>query len=74
MPVHWATTQNNLGTALRAQSERTGSEAGLALLGEAAAAFRLALQVYTAEHFGYQHPIVMRSLTQVEALIAERRR
>ncbi|MEX0408378.1 helix-turn-helix transcriptional regulator [Aquibium sp. LZ166] len=53
-PVAWATTQNNLGNALRAQCARTsGGEPanGAALLGQAVAAYRAALEVHTrADH------------------------
>jgi hypothetical protein len=43
-PLDWATTQNNLGTALETLGER---ESGTARLEEAAAAFREALQERT---------------------------
>jgi TPR repeat protein len=42
-------TQNNLGNALSNQGIRSGGEAGRRLLGEAVAAYRQALQVYTRE-------------------------
>ena len=41
MPLDWATTQNNLGNALRTLGER---EAGTARLEEAVAAYRAALE------------------------------
>ena len=47
LPQPWASTQMNLGTALRAQGERTGGETGTRLLGEAVEAYRAALEVYT---------------------------
>jgi hypothetical protein len=42
-------TQNNLGAALSDQAERTEGPRGAQLLSEAAAAFRLALEVYTRD-------------------------
>jgi len=42
-----AVCQNDLGNALTRQGERQGSEAGLALLDEAVAAYRAALEVHT---------------------------
>ncbi len=45
VPLDWATTQNNLGTALRALGER---EDGTAKAGEAVAAYRAALEVSDA--------------------------
>ena len=41
VPLDWATTQNNLGTALRTLGER---ESGTARLEEAVAAYRAALR------------------------------
>ncbi|MEM9763029.1 MAG: hypothetical protein AAF968_11030, partial [Pseudomonadota bacterium] len=52
-PAAWAAAQSNLGAALRNQGERTGGEAGAALLGEAVAAFRAALRVRTED----AHPL-----------------
>ena len=46
MPLDWATTQNNLGTALQSLGER---ESGTARLEEAVAAFREALKEWTRE-------------------------
>ncbi|MEM7311378.1 MAG: hypothetical protein AAF682_32235 [Planctomycetota bacterium] len=43
MPLQWATTQNNLGNALRSLGQREGDPARL---GEAVDAFRAALQVF----------------------------
>jgi hypothetical protein len=45
VPLDWAMTQNNLGTALRTLGAR---ESGTARLEEAVAAYRAALQEYTA--------------------------
>ena len=49
MPVNWAMTQNNLGTTLAEQGTRTGGEAGTALLADAVAAYRAALEVRTRQ-------------------------
>ena len=46
-PVDWAATQNNLGLALADQAGRTEGTAGAALLAEAVAAYRAALEVRT---------------------------
>ena len=46
VPLDWATTQNNLGTALRTLGER---ESGTARLEEAVAAYRAALEERTRE-------------------------
>ena len=46
VPLDWATTQNNLGNALRTLGER---ESGTARLEEAVAAFREALKEWTRE-------------------------
>ena len=46
VPLDWATTQNNLGNALRALGER---ESGTARLEEAVAAYRAALEEQTRE-------------------------
>ncbi|MBX9815786.1 MAG: tetratricopeptide repeat protein [Sphingomonas sp.] len=43
----WAVAQNDLAVSLNNQGERTGGEAGLALLAEAVAAYRAALTVRT---------------------------
>ena len=47
MPLDWATTQNNLGNALRTLGER--ERAAPARLGEAVAAYRAALKEWTRE-------------------------
>ena len=67
--LQWATTQNNLGTALWTLGER---EEGPARLEEAAAAFRAALEVLELAAAGYYLQIVCENLARVEALIAER--
>ena len=46
MPLDWAMTQNNLGTALWTLGER---ESGTARLEEAVAAYRAALEEWTRE-------------------------
>jgi len=46
VPLHWATTQNNLGTALQTLGER---ERGTARLEEAVLAYRAALEEITCE-------------------------
>ncbi|MGH7085775.1 MAG: tetratricopeptide repeat protein, partial [Acetobacteraceae bacterium] len=51
MPLQWATTQNNLGNALRVLGER---EAGTARVEEAVAAYRDALKERTREQVPLQ--------------------
>src|SRR5262249_56036748 len=51
LPQQWAATQNNLGTALSSQGERSVGEESARLLGEAVASFREALKIYTREHW-----------------------
>jgi Tetratricopeptide repeat len=51
VPLDWATTQNNLGTALWNLGER---EIGTARLEEAVTAFRAALKEYTRERVPLQ--------------------
>ncbi len=46
LPVDWATTQNNLGNALKTQGERLGGQAGIELLADAVSAYRAALEVH----------------------------
>jgi hypothetical protein len=45
MPVDWAGTQNNHGNALWAHGSRTKVKAGTALLADAVAAYRAALEI-----------------------------
>ena len=49
LPQDWATTQNNLGTALWALGERLGGPEGLRRLSEAVEAYRQALTVHTRD-------------------------
>ena len=69
VPLEWAATQNNLGTALRALGER---ESGTATLQQAVAAYHEALKEYTPEAVPYQHDLTQRNLNLVIALIAQR--
>lgn len=49
----WAKAQNNLGISLQTQGVRLGRSKGVILLGEAAAAYRAALSVWTET----EHPV-----------------
>ena len=49
LPQDWASTQHNLGSALRALGERQGGPEGLRRLSEAVEAHRLALTVHTRD-------------------------
>ena len=70
VPLDWAMTQNNLGSALQTLGER---ETGTARLEEAVAAYRAALEEYTREWTPYQHEIVQRNLVACLRLLDQRR-
>jgi tetratricopeptide (TPR) repeat protein len=70
LPQHWATTQNNLGTALQEQGIRTAGEAGARLLAEAVQAFEGALEVYREAGAGYYVQVVERNLQSARAALA----
>ncbi|MCA3452258.1 MAG: helix-turn-helix transcriptional regulator [Rhodobacter sp.] len=59
-PVLWAHLHNSLAIALQNQGSRTGGAAGAALLGQAVAAYRAALEVYTRA----DHPVHWAATTQ----------
>ena len=63
----------SLGIVLRTQGERTGGDAGLALLNDAVYAYRAALTIWTREHFSYYHEMASYNLALVEAAIAAQR-
>jgi len=69
VPLQWAATQNNLGTALEALGER---ESGIATLQSAVAAFGEALKEFTPEAAPYWRAIAQRNLDRVMRLIAQR--
>ena len=71
LPQAWAMTQNNLGNALRDQGTRTGGAEGARLLAEAVAAYRAALEVFSAEHFPAYHEIAQRNLEEAPELLEE---
>ena len=62
LPQQWASTQNNLGNALREQGTRTGGEAGAELLTQAVTAYREALTVYTRESLPQQWAMTQNNL------------
>ena len=64
-------TQNNLGNALQEQGIRTGGAEGRALLAEAVAAYRQALDVFESVKSNYYAKIVRNSLRKAEALLAD---
>jgi hypothetical protein len=70
VPLDWAGTQNNLGTALRALGER---ESGTKRLEQAAETYRTALKVYEMANSTYYVETARRNLARTEALLAERR-
>jgi tetratricopeptide (TPR) repeat protein len=70
VPLQWATTQNNLGAALRALGER---ESGTARLEEAVAAYRAALEEWTRDRVPLQWIMSTGNQGEVLTLLAERR-
>ena len=66
LPQDWAGAQNNLGAALRAQARRSEGAEAARLLGEAVAAYKNALTIWTAKEFPYNHNGATRNLTQAE--------
>ena len=70
VPLDWAGTQNNLGTALWDLGER---ENGTAKLEEAVTAFSEVLGVYQAAKADYYIQVVSQNLARAEALLAKRR-
>jgi tetratricopeptide (TPR) repeat protein len=70
VPLDWAMTQNNLGSALRALGER---ESGTARLEEAVTAYRAALEEWTRERVPHWHEIAQRNLASCLVLLDQRR-
>ncbi len=70
VPLQWAMTQNNLGTALSTLGQR---ESGTARLEEAVAAYRDALEEWTRERVPLQWATTQNNLNEVEALLENRR-
>jgi len=71
VPLHWAATQNNLGTALQTLWER---EPETGRLEAAAAAFRAALEVFEEAGIAHYVQVARGNLARAEALIEELRR
>ena len=71
MPLQWATTQNNLGTALWRLGER---ERGTARLNEAVAAYREALKERTRERVPLQWAMSTGNQGVATMLLAERKK
>ncbi len=69
VPLEWAGTQNNLGTALTSLGER---EAGTARLEEAVAAYRAALQEFTPEDSSYYFYMANENLKKTLSVLKER--
>jgi hypothetical protein len=69
VPLDWAMTQNNLGTALSRLGER---ESGTARLEEAVAAYREALTVFEPARAEYYIRGTRENLGRAQAMIAER--
>ena len=71
VPLDWAMTQNNLGTALRTLGER---ESDLARLEEAASAFEAALFVFRVAKADYYVQTTERNLQRVQTEISQRKK
>ena len=69
VPLHWATTQNNLGAALRTLGER---ESGTARLEVAVAAFRAALTERTRERVPLDWAMTQNNLGNALSTLGER--
>lgn len=70
LPLDWAMTQNNLGTALSVLGER---ESGTARLQQAVDAYHAALQEFTRERAPYYWDIAQRNLQRALTLLEQRR-
>jgi hypothetical protein len=71
VPLDWAMTQNNLGTALSTLGER---ESGTARLEEAFAPYRAALEECTREATSHWHDIASQILATCVAIMEQRRK
>ena len=71
MPLHWAMTQNNLGTALWSLGER---ESGTGKLEEAVAAYREALKERTRERVPLDWAMTQHGLANALATLAKRQK
>jgi hypothetical protein len=71
VPLDWATTQNNLGTALWTLGAR---ESGTARLEEAVAAYRAALEEITREAASHWHDVSSQNLASCVAILEQRRK
>jgi tetratricopeptide (TPR) repeat protein len=71
VPLDWAMTQNNLGTALSTLGAR---ESGTARLEEAVAAYRTALEEWTREAAPHWHDIASQNLASCVAILEQRRK
>ena len=69
MPLQWATTQNNLGNALRTLGER---ESGTARLEEAVAAYRAALEERTRDRVPLDWAMTQNNLGTALPALGER--
>jgi tetratricopeptide (TPR) repeat protein len=69
VPLDWAMTQNNLGTALQTLGER---ESGTARLEEAVAAYRAALEEYTRDRVPLHWAATQNNLGNALSSLGER--
>ncbi len=69
VPLHWATTQNNLGSALCSIGER---ESGTERLEEAVGAYKAALKVFQSAHATYYAQTAGANLRNAKAMLQQR--
>ena len=70
VPLNWATTQNNLGTALRTLGER---ESGSARLEETLLAHESALDVYESARAAHYIAVCRANLNRTLALLSQKK-
>jgi hypothetical protein len=71
VPLDWAMTQNNLGTALSALG---GRESGTAHLEEAVVAYEAALEIFEQAEASYYVEVTKSNLAHAQDLLEQRRR
>jgi hypothetical protein len=69
LPKEWALNQESLGVALTEQAIRSEGAKAVELLGQAVAAFRSCLEIYTAEAFPFYHERAQEQLKECERLL-----
>ena len=70
MPAHWASVQNNLGSALLSLSEQAENRRGETALNGAVEAYRASLQVFTRANMPVQWALAQANLGEALAAVA----